>query len=469
MMSIKKRMTQTGPTDDYYYDFTVKGKRYRGVCAGCTTKQEAQSFERRMKETAKRASEQKTVNALVENFKQELTGGRKIKLQDAFSLFMAKPRRKQAGEGQRKRNESNWNDFLAFMNDQHPDILYLDNVTKRHAEEYIQHLREHGRYVKVIMFERGQTGQKRCSFYPAASKISARTVNSYHKTMKSVFAKLKEDAGILYNPFDFEMMNNDTENREAFTLEELKLINDNMDSFLRPLFVIGTCTGLSKGDICLLRWDEIKDGKWICRRRNKTKVPLEIPIMRPLAAFLREQRAALDASGRQNSVYVLPEHAEMYQRNPDGLTYRVKRFLDKLGIQTTRKTPGRDRLSSIKDIHSLRHTFAYLAGCNGVPLSIVQSILGHMSPEMTKHYQAHADREMKERFLSQLPEFIGQLDDSSAPAGVEGRVDVLPEDITDLRSRLILLVKSLPESELARAEEALMSVIHSKTDLRLTS
>ena len=56
MMSIKKRMTQTGVTDDYYYDFTVRGKRYRGVCAGCTTKQEAQSYERRMKETAKRAS-----------------------------------------------------------------------------------------------------------------------------------------------------------------------------------------------------------------------------------------------------------------------------------------------------------------------------------------------------------------------------------------------------------------------------
>ena len=85
---------------------------------------------------------------------------------------------------------------------------------------------------------------------------------------------------------------------------------------------------------------------------------------------------------------------------------------------------------------------------------------------MTKHYQAHADREMKEKFLSQLPEFIGRIDDSSE---AEDHVEAMPENMTNLRSRLILLVKSLPENELIRAEEALMSVIQSKTDLRLTS
>jgi hypothetical protein len=30
-----------------------------------------------------------------------------------------------------------------------------------------------------------------------------------------------------------------------------------------------------------------------------------------------------------------------------------------------------------------------------------------MSPEMTKHYQAHADRKAKEKYLSQMPDFIG--------------------------------------------------------------
>ncbi len=30
-----------------------------------------------------------------------------------------------------------------------------------------------------------------------------------------------------------------------------------------------------------------------------------------------------------------------------------------------------------------------------------------MSPEMTKHYQAHADRKAKEKYLSQMPDFLG--------------------------------------------------------------
>ena len=33
-----------------------------------------------------------------------------------------------------------------------------------------------------------------------------------------------------------------------------------------------------------------------------------------------------------------------------------------------------------------------------------------MSPEMTKHYQAHADREAKEKYLAKLPDFIGRAE-----------------------------------------------------------
>ena len=97
----------------------------------------------------------------------------------------------------------------------------------------------------------------------------------------------------------------------------------------------------------------------------------------------------------------------MYQKNPSGISYRFKSFLENLGIQTTRRVEGRSHAVSIRDVHSLRHTFAYLAGCYQIPLPVVQSILGHMSPEMTRHYQAHADREAKEKYLAKLPTLIG--------------------------------------------------------------
>ena len=60
---------------------------------------------------------------------------------------------------------------------------------------------------------------------------------------------------------------------------------------------------------------------------------------------------------------------------------------------------------SMKDLHSCRHTFCYFAGLAGIPLTVVQSIVGHMSPEMTKHYSAHATLEDKRRGMKQLSFF----------------------------------------------------------------
>ena len=66
--------------------------------------------------------------------------------------------------------------------------------------------------------------------------------------------------------------------------------------YTKPIFIIGLCTGLTLGDICLLKWSEI-DGNWITnKRRRKTGTALEIPILPPLANFLNEQHP-LTSSG----------------------------------------------------------------------------------------------------------------------------------------------------------------------------
>ena len=421
-MSVAKRKTSGGETDEYHYDFSQNGKRYRGVCEGCTTRTAALGYEKTLREKVKALSEQKSVGALVENFKRELTGGDKITLDAAFELYLAKPRRKQPSAQQQQINRSQWNDFVAFMHTTYPAIEQLDCVSRLHAESYIRQLREKGRFVRTIRYQRVIQGKSVEHSYEAQSRLSGRTVNAFHKTLKSVFSKLQEEAGILYNPFEFDMMDNDSESRDAFTPAELKLISDNLDPFVRPLFLIGICTGLSEGDICTLRWSEIRDERWIIRRRRKTGAALEIPILPPppLANFLREQKP-LSAG----SEYILPEHAAMYASNPSGISYRVKSFLEGLGIQTTRTGRNRGRATSVKDVHSLRHTFAYLAGCYQIPLPVVQSILGHMSPEMTRHYQAHADREAKEKYLAKLPTLIGGT--SEIPALELSRQEVIQQ------------------------------------------
>jgi len=399
-MSIRKRNTLSGQTSEYHYEFMQSGKRYYGVCEGCTTERTATTFEKNIKSKVKKLAEQDSIGALVENFKYELIGGSKITLEKAFDLYLAKPRRKQPSKKQQGINRSQWNDFYAFLTDMYPDITQLDKVTRQQAEAYIEQLRNNGRYLKTVQYNRSYKLKTISPSYQTQTNLSARTVNAFHKTLKSVFAKLKEDSGIIYNPFDFDMLDNDSESREAFTPEELSLIGENLNEFVKPIFIFGICSGLSKGDICNLKWNAIQDG-WIITKRRKTGSSLEIPILPPLAVYLAEQR---NKTG--NNEYILPEHASMYESNPSGISYRVKIFLEDLGIVTTRKGSVRGRASSIKDIHSLRHTFAYMAGCYQIPLPIVQSILGHMSSEMTKHYQAHADRKAKEKYLAQMPNFL---------------------------------------------------------------
>jgi integrase len=396
---IRKRKTPKGVTAEYHYEFMQSGKRHYGVCEGCATERAALAYEKNIRETAKKAAAQTSHRALIENFKRDLTGGADITLEAAFDLYLTKPAKRHPGAMRQGVNRRRWNDFVAFMAETYPDIARLDQVIPKHGEDYINYLRTHGRFIRVVEFEIKNKRESKTASYIVPGALTAKTINEYHKQCKSVFERLKDDAGIVINPFAFDAMAAKAESRDAFTVDELRKIGENLSGFCRPLFIVGICTGLSLSDVCQLQWRDIR-GNWISRKRNKTGALLEIPMLPPLAAFINEQRQICG-----DGDYVLPDHAEMYQKNRTGVSYRINEFLTSIGIETTRDTGGARR-ASVKDFHSLRHSFAYIAGIYQIPLTIVQSILGHMTPEMTKHYQAHATREDKARYMQQLPNFL---------------------------------------------------------------
>ena len=225
-----------------------------------------------------------------------------------------------------------------------------------------------------------------------------------------MFEKVYEDAGLIENPFaGIPKQDNESESREAFSEKELELIRDNANGFIKPLFCLGIATALREGDICTLKWNEVDlQNNLIRRKMLKTRRTVEIPILPPLRALLQEYK---EKAG--DSEYVLPEHAKMYLTNSTGISRRVKKFLESLNIKTQKKIKGRDRAISVKDVHSLRHTFCYYAGVYGIPFLIVKDIVGHVSPQMTELYQKHADNRMKREKLMQMPDFMGL---SKAPA-----------------------------------------------------
>ena len=421
---------QIGGSKNYYYQFIKDGKRYNGVCEGCTTKRAAEAYEKRMRDRAAAFAEQKSVDRLMERRRQELTGREGITLADAFELSLQKPRRRAISEKKLRQKRSIWQDFAAFMAEKHPEAGDLAAVTPNHAEEYIALIRASGRFSKAVTYQRG----KHTVTTAAASGAPSAATAALHQTVCSeVFKLLARDAGIAENPFaGIAKPPKSEETREAFTPEELRLIYDNLDSFTRPLFTVAIMTALREGDICTLRWNEIDFGtRTICRTMNKTGRLVEIPIADRLLDYLKSQYTQTG-----DGEFVFPEHAEMYRNNPSGVSYRIKQFLEGLGIATTRTPAGRSRAVSVKDLHSCRHTFCYLAGMQGIPLAVVQSIVGHMSPEMTAHYTAHATLEDKRRGIDAMPEFIT----ASRPAAM---IEADAE-----RAALLRKLEALPTAEL---------------------
>ena len=437
-MSVFKQKTTSGQTAFYHYRFMMGGKRYSGVCKDCSLKKDAEQYEKGIKAKTRQLGKQKTVKALIDNFREDMTGGSPVNIDEAFELSLKKPRKRQPSESLVAIKRSYWRDFLTFLKQDYPDIIKLADVRKKHAEEYIQYIREHGRFDKSVAFNSG----RKMATYERKDNLSNKSCNTFQQTLSEVFEKLHTDAGLIENPFTgIPKLDNESESREAFTEKELELIRDNANDFIKPIFCIGIATALREGDICTLKWSEIDfKGHVISRKMLKTRRTVEIPILPPLYAFLLEQKEL-----SKDSVYVLPDHAAMYLNNRTGISLRVKNFLESIKIKTTKKVKGRDRAISIKDVHSLRHTFCYYAGVYGIPFLVVKDIVGHVSPQMTELYQRHADNRLKREKLLQMPDFMGLANDSlKALPGAESERGILAElaqtaDIKKIKKAIKLL------------------------------
>lgn len=446
-MSVFKRKTSSGETPEYHYRFMKKGKLFFGVCEGCYTEDAASAYEAKIRATADELAKQKSLKALVENFLDELSGGEKILLEDAFVTFLQKPQRKQQSPKHLQSKKSRFNDFLAFMKEKHPEALYVKDVTPKFAEEYISYLRTYGRFSKLVSSSKG-------SYISKIQKLSPMTQNRHLEELKGCFEALLKQSGMTENPFaDILPVVESAETREAFSEQELEKILTTAPDFIRNIFIIGFFTAFREGDISTLRWDEIIWEQGIIRRKLlKTGVIVEVPIMPPLAKFLQSQIG-------NGSEFVLPDHAKMYQENPSGISYRVKKFLEEeLHIVTTKKVPGRSRAVSIKDVHSLRHTFCYFAGVAGIPLVVVQNIVGHMTPDMTAHYTAHADRKTKREKLALMPCFNAMIAETRRTNLVE-----------QTRRRLLQLIKNADDETLNRVASILIPPKPKKSLLRNTA
>lgn len=152
---------------------------------------------------------------------------------------------------------------------------------------------------------------------------------------------------------------------------------------LGPLFDLAAHTGLRLGELIALEWRDISfDFAVLTVRQSKTaagerRVPLDAGTLARLAAHGTEQAARRDRLG-----VWWQEHERVFERG-DGRPVSA-RTVEALMGRTVRRlglphgTP-----------HTLRHHFASQLAEAGVPLTVVQSLLGHASFNTTATTYTH--------------------------------------------------------------------------------
>ena len=175
-----------------------------------------------------------------------------------------------------------------------------------------------------------------------------------------------------------------------------------MGSQWKLLVMTGIYTGLRLGDCCRLKWDCVNIERGVIQViPEKTKKhahghPVTIPIHRELNDILILTPEA------ERKGYVNPPIADAYIHHKWRVDDGLRRIFKAANITMSFRVEGRSRKSVVASFHSLRHTFVSFSANAGVPLPVVQSIVGHTSTAMTRHYY-HENEEVLRQAVEAIP------------------------------------------------------------------
>jgi integrase len=289
-----------------------------------------------------------------------------LKVSEAWESYLNAPNRPDSGERTLKDYKQYFTAFESWLNISNINIKYLQDILPCIASDYASSITRSGK--------------------------SPNTYNKHIGFLKLFFRVLEIPSRILENPFEkITKKKLKTQSRRELTVEELYKILDSATGDLKLLLSVGTFTGLRLGDCCTLKWGEIDLIKQVIRRipnktasRNSSK-PVLIGIPTPLSELLVE----IPATNRRG--FLFPKLAQMYQteNKRSTITRQIQKHFEMCGICTqkagTGKGTGKRAIVEV-GFHSLRHTYVSLHAERGTPAAMIQNIVGHSNPAMTRHY-----------------------------------------------------------------------------------
>ncbi len=297
----------------------------------------------------------------------------KVKLNDAWEAYLKSGERPNSGLGTLANYKRHLSQFTAWMKNNYPKVLPIQDVSKAIASEYSRHLAE-----------------------TYSSNLHNKSINF----LRLLFRVLEVPA----NPFErIRLKPKDTTSHEALTPAQIQSVLTLAQGELNTLLLIGVYTALRRKDACLLKWDSINMDKGLitvtpAKTASRSHKVVSIPIHPVL-------KARLETIFRK-SEYVLPRIAFWYQHNPAHISRRIKELFEKAGIKTQleieNKKGTRKNNKSVFSFHSLRFSMGQTLISNGYSLDQIAQVLGHTNIQMSRHYSTITDS-VKEQAIMSLP------------------------------------------------------------------
>ena len=216
--------------------------------------------------------------------------------------------------------------------------------------------------------------------------LSAKTVRNINQVISSAMDLAVAQKIITESPTNAcELPKVEHREMQTVAVEQLSaFLNEAKRSGVYEMYYIELATGLRRGELLGLKWQDIDWKNGIIKVRRQVarvdgqiiEAPLKtrnsyraVTISQQAIEVLKQQKA------KTNDQYVFPS-PNGGPISPDSVNNMLKRVLARAGIPKVR-------------FHDLRHTFATIALQNGVDIKTVSGMLGHFSAGFTLDTYAH--------------------------------------------------------------------------------
>lgn len=384
----------------FYLQYDVNGKRF---VQSLKTKIEKEAQDK-AKEILEPALAADTKEKVIFNVAaaRKLVSKKSVKLSQAWALFLKTPTRPDSGPETLKRYGQYFSRFEQWLRVNYPALQELKEITEEIALEYADHIWAQG--------------------------VSGKTFNNHIQAVKLVITHLQKKAGMDDNPFNSigRKVENKLSRKEFSETQVLEILNSfkNPELILRDkeemevLFNLGAWTGLRLIDCILMKWENINLERNIifCVPHKTKRVSRTVNV--PIHPLLKEQLNK--ALTWQNNEYVLPILAQKYARNAYSVPADTAKVFKFIGLEINKEieTQHRQRKANVYGFHSFRHSFVSFCAKAGVPMPVVQSIVGHGSPAITRHY-VHIGEGAARQAINALPQGKKLLDSNSEKTALQ--------------------------------------------------